>query len=267
MDAATLFTTARQALTELSPRLVDLVASMPDPGLAVPNSTWTTREIAVHLILGHQYYAEIATGAPSPIVYESKEQWAATIEAMHADVAETDPNKLAALLRDSIEKVGAELDVRAADQPITSLNGISLTLGHAVAEMLGEVLLHGYDLATALRVPWPIEPDHAAAVVIGYLPLNGLFLNPATAADHTARYRLELRGVAGVNVTFKDGRYSWGPVDDEPVDGVIDADPVAYLLTATGRLSQWPLIALGRYAAGGARPELALGFGDLFVFP
>jgi len=32
-------------------------------------------------------------------------------------------------------------------------------------------------------------------------------------------------------------------------------------------LSRWQAIALGLISAGGARPELALGFPDLFVFP
>jgi hypothetical protein len=55
--------------------------------------------------------------------------------------------------------------------------------------------------------------------------------------------------------------------DSGPVDCTITADPVAFLLVGSGRLSQWDAIALGLLEAGGDRPELALGFTDLFLFP
>jgi hypothetical protein len=42
---------------------------------------------------------------------------------------------------------------------------------------------------------------------------------------------------------------------------------VTALLVITGRLSQWPAIALGRLTFTGDRPELGPRFADLFVFP
>ena len=45
------------------------------------------------------------------------------------------------------------------------------------------------------------------------------------------------------------------------------ADPVTALLVQSGRLSQWPAIALGRLTFTGDRPEIGPGFAELFVFP
>jgi hypothetical protein len=42
---------------------------------------------------------------------------------------------------------------------------------------------------------------------------------------------------------------------------------VTALLVITGRLNQWPAIALGRLVFSGPRPELGPRFADLFVFP
>lgn len=267
MDAATLFDAARQAHRDLRPEILDLVGSVQDSALAIPNSTWRARELAVHLVIGHSAYAEFVTGVPSPFVYESKEQWDELIAAVHADVPETDPAKLASMLADSVELFGAALEGRSGDQPVVLHSGLQMTLAEMSAAYLGEVVLHGYDLACALGTPWSIDPGHAALVLVGYLPIMGLCVSRTAAAAHTARYRLDLRGAGSLAITFADGEYSWGPVDDEPVDCVIDADPVAYLLASSGRVSQWPLISMGLITAGGARPELALGFGDLFVFP
>ena len=47
----------------------------------------------------------------------------------------------------------------------------------------------------------------------------------------------------------------------------IRADPVAFLLVSSGRVSQWVAIALGLLQVGGDRPDLALRFNDLFLFP
>jgi hypothetical protein len=45
----------------------------------------------------------------------------------------------------------------------------------------------------------------------------------------------------------------------------ICAHPVAYLLVAEGRISRYEAIALGLLSAKGDRPELAVGFWDLFM--
>lgn len=104
-------------------------------------------------------------------------------------------------------------------------------------------------------------------MLAGYAPCYEPNVNPETTRGLNVAYALDLRGVARVVVRFVDGRYSLDPADGGPVDCVISADPVAWLLVGSGRLDQWAAIALGLIEAGGERPELAAGFGDLFIFP
>ncbi len=145
--------------------------------------------------------------------------------------------------------------------------GVRLPIADLVAVMAGEHLLHGYDIATAVGAPWPIDPAHAAVVLGAYAPNYGLCLNPATTRGLDAAYEIELRGLGRLVARFVDGEYRLEPADSGPVDCIISADPVAYLLVGAGRLPQWPAIALGLISAAGLRPELALGFTDLFIFP
>jgi hypothetical protein len=57
------------------------------------------------------------------------------------------------------------------------------------------------------------------------------------------------------------------PVAPPFVDCTVSADPVTALLIQSGRLSQWPAIALGRLTFTGECPQLGPRFAELFVFP
>ena len=51
------------------------------------------------------------------------------------------------------------------------------------------------------------------------------------------------------------------------MDCELSVDPVAFLLVGTGRMSRYEAVALGLLSLGGAKPEMALGLPDLFVYP
>ena len=122
-------------------------------------------------------------------------------------------------------------------------------------------------MAVAAGHPWPIDPAQAALVLDTYAPSFRIILNPATTTGLNVAYEIELRGVGRSVTGFVDGEYRLEPADSGPVDCVISADPVAYLLVVAGRLSLSTAIALGLANAGGRQPELAWRFMDLFVFP
>ncbi len=70
-----------------------------------------------------------------------------------------------------------------------------------------------------------------------------------------------------MTVRFTDGVFGLEEADAGPVDATISADPVAFLMVGTGRLSRYQAIALGLLSVGGNRPDLAIGFWDLFLYP
>jgi hypothetical protein len=131
---------------------------------------------------------------------------------------------------------------------------------------LGEYLLHGYDIATAVGAPWPIDPGYAALAVRGYRACYPAIFNPAAATELKATYQLDTAGTNPFFVRIAGGVYE-EPATPGSIDCVISADPVAALLVLSGRLSQWAAIALGRLTFSGDRPEIGPRFTDLFVFP
>jgi len=122
-------------------------------------------------------------------------------------------------------------------------------------------------MAVAVHRPWPITASEAGLALFGYGVAYGLCLNPATTAGHTAGYGIEFTTGERFTIRFVDGEYRLEPPDSGSVDCTLTADPVAFLLVGSGRLSQWAAIALGVITVSGDRPDLALEFGDRFLFP
>jgi hypothetical protein len=267
MQASEILTAARTALSEMSQKVTGLIRALPDSSVPVPGSDWTVRDTAIHLVQGGRVYAELATGAPSPAADWNKETFATMAAEFIADIPETDPGKLAAMVGDAYDAFLEATAGRPGEQEVQYHGGLTYHLAGLACVLLGEPIIHGYDMATALRQPWPIDPVHAQLVLYGYSPLYAQVVNPATTAGLNAAYGIEVRGVGSMTVSFVDGHYQLAEAISGPVDCEISADPVAFLLVGCGRLSRFEAAAVGLLTFGGAQPDLAVGFPDLFVYP
>jgi hypothetical protein len=118
------------------------------------------------------------------------------------------------------------------DSPLTSdasspwlVQGIAVPRVTLACHILSESLVHGYDIAKALRVRWTIEPAHAALALMGFAfpllvrPDLHALVDQDSARGFDACYEVRVRGA--------------------------------------GRVSQWPVIVTGRLFAWGRRPWLA----------
>ncbi|HKN38364.1 MAG TPA: SCP2 sterol-binding domain-containing protein, partial [Acidimicrobiia bacterium] len=97
--------------------------------------------------------------------------------------------------------------------------------------------------------------------------LFALCLHPERTRALSASFGIALRGAGEMTVRFTNGTYGLEEAGTGPVDATISADPVAFLMVGTGRLSRYEAIALGLLSAGGDRPDLGTAFFDFFVFP
>ncbi len=161
-----------------------------------------------------------------------------------ADVSESDPGKIAALTQDAMEDfVDAWVD-RPADSTI-DWAGCPVTAATLAGVLLGEVVMHGYDVAYALGRPWPIDPGHAGLILTAYAPLFPLIVDTERARGHCAGYALDFGGGPALTIRFTDGIIGLEPPGAAPVDVTICSDPVTFLMVADGRLSQYEAIAMG----------------------
>lgn len=267
MDATELLSRTRDAMTGATERVAELIASIPDPLALAPDSPWTVRDFAAHLVVAGGVYTDIAQGVPAP--YQSLEPTYlhAEFTRRNADIAETDPGKLSRLFVDAMEGFLDATSDSPGDTPVIFHGQNPFTVAGAAGVLLGEELLHGYDIATAIGRPWPLDPADTQLVLAAYAPAFGFVLNPETTRGFSAGFGIELRGVGEMTVRFTDGVFGLEEAGAGPVDATISADPVAFLMVGTGRLSRYEAIALGLLSVGGNHPGLAIGFWDLFLYP
>jgi uncharacterized protein (TIGR03083 family) len=267
MDSNVMLSEARGALASATGRAADLIANAADLSVPARSSDWSLQQVAAHLVIGAGMWTEIANGVSGPLSSLDRASLRAESDRRHADIPETDRVKLSRLMIDAVEEFLEATADRDGDDLVTFHMGLPYTILGLVGSRLGEVLLHGYDMAAALGRPWPIDPVDAAVVLSAYAPMFGVFVDPERTRGLTAGFRIELRSVGAMTVRFTDGAYSLQNGDTGPVDATISADPVAYLMVTSGRLTRYEALALGLIGVDGNRPDLAIGFFDLFRYP
>ena len=266
MGPAETLAVARDGFALTAQRYARLVEDVSDTSIAIPDSEWTVRDAAVHLAGANHRIVALAGGEASTVPTAEKHVLDARARKLIAENPETDGKKLAEQIREGLERVMAATALLPGDQPISYHAGLRLNLAELVSLYLGEYLLHGYDIAVAVRARWPIDPSYAALAVCGFRACYSAIFNPATAAGLDATYCLDTAGTEPYLVRIAGATFE-ETATARTVDCVISADPVTALLVMSGRLSQWAAIALGRLTFSGERPEIGPRFNDLFVFP
>lgn len=264
---------ARLALEHNGRAVADLLRRLASATARIDNSTWTVRDAAVHLAADLATNTDAVRGLSQ--VFEIDPSLATRDRMVELngqavrEVGPTDPGVLA----DLVDKaVTGFLDAAAGRDDGEMLatpwygEGTAQDLDTMACVMLGEVVMHGYDIAEATGSTWVIDPHHAALVLCGVADMLPLYVDPEAAAGVQAVYDIRVRGGQAFTVTADAGRVRVSGAGGR-VDCHISADPVALLLVAYGRQSQWGPIARGDLVAWGRRPWLALSFRDLFTNP
>ena len=268
MDLDAILTAARPALERATGRFADLVRSAPDLHQSISRSAWTIQQAAAHVVVGLGLYEEIAAGAPSPFHTLEREWCAAESARRLADVPEDHPGKLADLVTDAAGRYLEATAGRPGDHTVSYHCGERFHVAGLTCVLIGEAVLHGYDVAVALRRPWPIDPGDALLALAGYAPIYHLIVHPERTRGLNLAVSIDLRdGGPGLVARFREGSFAFEAPGAGPVDAAISADPVAYLMVGAGRLDRWAAMALGQLSVGGEQPDLALAFPDFFVYP
>lgn len=262
MSVTEILPRACAAVESLAERLAAVLCDLPSAAAPV-SAAWTGRDAAAHLVSVGTLYAGLACGVSSPI----QELTSAAVREFNAirlaDIAETEPGELAKGVAAAAAEFVHAVSGRPGTAPVRWHGGIPLQLAQLAGVLVGEFVLHGYDIAVAVDAAWPISPDHVALASSPARALLPFLVDPAASRGHTATYRVDLGPSGRSSVRFLDGVVS-GAGDEVPVDCEISADPVAFFLLRRGRLDRAAAIALGLLRYGGARPDLGAGYLRLF---
>ncbi len=193
---------------------------------------------------------------------------------------DADPERDLGVLADRIDqraaKFFADSDGRSPDERrVWLVEGTTVTVVTLTCHLLNETVMHGYDIALAAGRPWKIERSYAAMVIAGFLVPILQTLEPRAMVDQQkaaglrATYDVRIRGGARLSFVFDDGELHIEAPNPNGgrADCHLSADPVAMLLLAWGRTSQWPAIAKGQLVAWGRKPWLGPRFRSLLRNP
>jgi len=253
------------AIDRLAERFAALVTAVPDPAAPIPDSEWTVRDATAHVVSVARRYIDGPEGrgtwVPDP------RDLAALNDTQIGALADLDMAELAARLRRDLTALAAQLRTYGTAPPsFTFHGGEPVAADVALGILLGELVVHGWDIARAVAHPWPIDPGDVELILDGVEPILPGWVDHERAGDLSATFEVRLRGGRTRRWSFRNGRLDTTPTAGRP-DVHISVDPVALLLVFYRRQSQWHHIARGRMLAWGRRPWLAFTLATRFHTP
>ncbi|HET9173204.1 MAG TPA: maleylpyruvate isomerase N-terminal domain-containing protein [Actinospica sp.] len=280
----------RQAVSDAfakeSERNAGLVRGCRDLRDPVPGLDWNVGQLAAHLTAVYMVFGAAMSGG-----YQDTELTAAVTAA---DGAGGLPATIAAANEYAVGVLAAPSPASAADgiaanaavllealarqedlalELETPWYGVGMTrnVGTLASLAVTESLVHGRDLARAVRAGTRMSQDSAAAatptVMSAMLPL---LFDADRAKGLRADYEVRVRGGARFLMRIADGTaesLEAGPGAARTVDCVISLDPRAALLIGFGRSTLARAILNGGALSCGRRPWLGLRFNTLFATP
>jgi uncharacterized protein (TIGR03083 family) len=243
------------AIEATAPQLSQLLREVKNPQ-ANAIGVWDVGETAAHV--AHCYNGFLAMAQGTYGALPGLDEIGDANAAYLVESSERDPDVLA----DQVE-LGAKEFVgymrSVVRDPLVRWFGDTQVPRSAMAGvLLGEVLVHGFDIARAEGLPWTIDPSYAAFSIEGSLPVLPHFVDQEKAADVEARFDLRIRGDGRSFWRFKEGRLTIEPPSAVRVDCHLSVEPVAFMLVSYKRIAPWGPALGGKLLVWGRKPWLGL---------
>lgn len=264
------------AIRAAAGRFTTLLQETDDIERPAAGTDWTVAETAVHVSVVLAGFSAAIAGehVPTPERYADADfptRLAATNAAYLDMVDHTDVGRIAELITAGAQQflqLAADADAALECETPWYGPGLTRTVDCLTALALGELTVHGHDIAIGTDRPWPISTADAKLILSTVCPhMSPLVVRPEACRGASVTYEVRLRGngprwVIRVGNGKAEVRAAGGPVDC-----VISADPVTYLLVVYGRMSPYRALLRGGIVATGRRPWHGLRFKDMFFNP
>ena len=256
---------ALRALAESTQQLNHMLREHAPSDRPIPHLEWTISQCVAHMLISNWMYADQVVG---PGVSMSIEQTGELNTWSVSLLSGLDPSALAGEMARSNAHFMAVASSLPHDATFTWWSGAEARVDVAIGLLVGERIVHGWDIARALGRPWTIHPRHAAIAMQASFAVMPLIVDPEAAAGLDAVFEMRLRGHGRYEFRFTDGHLSTSRTSAARDAGCrVSADPVALLLVGYGRTSQWGALLRGRMVAWGRRPWLGLRLGQVLRNP
>ncbi|WP_218024346.1 maleylpyruvate isomerase N-terminal domain-containing protein [Nocardia lijiangensis] len=236
-----------EALREMAGRFAELASKASTPEREVTGTPgWSIVDVLGHVSCVPSRYRELALG-----------------RGANPHVADARPSRTGPETGDELIATVTEF----GDEPRTMMfdGGQRIRAGRARGTLLGEFVVHGYDIARTLGQPWPITAAHVPMIMDGLTQVIPGWVNAMRSGGHTATYEYRLRGFKRYVFRFDSGTLTVDPAETGPIDVCLSIEPVTALLLNYGRIGPVRPALSGQVLAWGRKPWLAPGFSRRFL--
>ena len=258
-------TAALAAQERVADRFSALLRTAPDGTRRVPHLSWTVGETGAHVLGGVlRLYPEMLAGVSTG--WASLSDGDAENARILTEIPEREPQEIADAIDIAAPKF-REAFAAYAEEDAPWHAGLRIPPAAMVGILVGDMLIHGWDIARAIERPWIIDAPDACLALAALIPVSPHFVDAEAARGFSATYGIQLRRGPTFTWTFTDGRLTATEGQPPHADCRMSVDPVAYLLTAFGRVPVWRPVLAGQLVSYGRRPWLGLKLTSLVVSP
>jgi hypothetical protein len=263
----------RESVRTTAGRFCELVSSIPDPGTRA-TVKWSVADMTAHVTTVAFLNTMLLQAATIPFDMPGLTEAiaATTVEGVHglndqvlSYFTERDAGRLTGMLHDHVDLMLTAARSHDPAETFSWLGGARLPLAGMFAHMVNELLIHGNDIARAVKVPWAMPPEDAALFFdLFYVGLVGG--NTGRLLDGSKRplkrpIAVEFRSGYTIPVTFvvRNGQAAIEPAGP-PVDATVRFDPATLNMMMFGRISKVQAVLTRKIVIGGRRPWLMPAF-------
>jgi uncharacterized protein (TIGR03083 family) len=261
--------TAADQLEAALDQFCDLLLSVDD--LCRPAvGHWTVGDVAAHIAGGSGVYAAIVAGKGSPFGSIAVEDIAVVSDRSIAEIGDRDVTSLVERIRAGGRTLTSAARAQDGNPTVPWHAGTPVPLSALLGLFIGEVLVHGYDIAHASDRHWQMPQSWAHTAFRSMVPLVPLYLDQDRAGDLRANFDVRMRGECGLRVVFAvaDHRVTVClPQPGRKADCYLSADPATLLLVLFGRIGPTVPALTGKVFAWGRKPWLGFILPSLFRTP
>ncbi|MFI5924706.1 maleylpyruvate isomerase N-terminal domain-containing protein [Micromonospora sp. NPDC051543] len=256
---------AHTALRTATDRLSYLVTASSSPTV-MATADWTIADTVAHVLSIAELYVARLEGTEVAIAVPGLEDMLAvtnvdTVAEVNRHVlahfAERDPGVLLSRLNEAVDRLLATTSHPRST--VSWLGNARVTVGGLFAHLTNELLVHGWDIARALRRPWPMPDEHAALYWDLFMfdmlrDSYGVLLNTELRMPrHHVSVQFRSRFTSTTTLTLGDRRV-WIPPPGAPYDAFVAFHPARFNLMMFGRIGVAQAVLRRDIVIGGPRP-------------
>jgi uncharacterized protein (TIGR03083 family) len=249
------------ALTHATPWLDANLRHVDDPSVSVRGLTWSVGDVAAHVAaMAHDYRGLAEGAAPLPVPVSERQRG---IDAGLARSSERRPSILADGIRHDIEAFTAVVASSRPDHTVNWYSGTTASPAFLGAAVLGELLVHGWDIATTLHGNTTLDPSGCRYGALAMAAASILVLTPK-GKTVTADIEYRPLGYEPLGVQLANGHAQITTQSMRRPDVWFAGEPTPFLLWMYQRTGELKPFLNRSIRVGGRRPWRALTMAKWF---